>query len=127
MSAKIFLTINAVLAILYGLGFVLVPASSLAVYGVAPDPHVILSTQFFGSALLGIGVVFWFAKDFRDWDAMRGILIANVVAEIVGGLVNLWGTYQGLLNAMAWSSTIVYVLLLAGSLYCLSMGPSKQA
>ena len=66
MSAKIFLTINAVLAILYGLGFVLVPASSLAVYGVAPDPHVILSTQFFGSALLGIGVVFWFAKDFPD-------------------------------------------------------------
>jgi hypothetical protein len=127
MSAKIFLTINAVPAILYGLGFVLVPASALAVYGVASDPHVILSTQFFGSALLGIGVVFWFAKDFRDWDAMRGVLIANVVAEIVGGLVNLWGTFQGLLNAMAWSSTIVYVLLLAGSLYCLSMGPSKQA
>ena len=127
MSAKIFLTINAVVAILYGLGFLLVPASTLAVYGVAPDPHVILTTQFFGSALLGIGVVFWFAKDFRDWDAIRGVLIANVIAEIVGGLVNLRGTYQGLLNAMAWSSTIVYVLLLAGSLYCLSMGPSKQA
>jgi hypothetical protein len=127
MSTKIFLTINAVLAVLYGLGFVLFPASSLAVYGVAPEPHVILNIQFFGSALLGIGVIEWFAKDFRDWDAVRGVLIANVVADVVGGLVNLWGTFQGLLNAMAWSSTIVYVLLLAGALYCLSMGPSKQA
>ncbi len=127
MSAKIFLTISAVLAILYGLGFVLIPASSLAVYGVAPEPHVVLNTQFFGSALLGIGVILWFAKDFRDWDAVRGVLIANVVVDVVGVLINLWGTFQGLLNAMAWSSTIVYVLLLAGSIYCLSIGPSKQA
>ncbi len=127
MSAKTFLTINAVLAILYGLGFVLLPASSLAVYGVAPEPHVILNLQFFGSAILGLGVILWFARDFRDWDAVRGVLIANVVADVVGVLVNLWGTFQGLLNAMAWSSTVVYVLLLAGSIYCLSMGPSKQA
>ena len=69
----------------------------------------------------------WFAKDFRDLEAVRGVLIANVVADLVGLLLNLWATFQGLLNAVAWTSTIVYVLLLAGSLYFLVTGSRKAA
>jgi len=45
----------------------------------------------------------------------------------VGLLLNLWATFQGLLNAVAWTSTIVYVLLLAGSLYFLVTGSRKAA
>ena len=105
MSAKILLTINAVIAVLFGLAFVFMPTTLGAIYGVPPDPHTALSAQFFGSALIALGVVDWFAKDFRDWDAVRGVLIANVVGDIFGGGVNLLGTFQGLLNGMAWSST----------------------
>ena len=67
-------------------------------------------------------MILWFAKDFRDWEAVRGVLIGSVVADAVGLLINLWGTFQGLTNAMAWTSSLVYVLLLAGSLYFLSKG-----
>src|SRR5260370_24552623 len=127
MTCMTFLTINSILAILYGLAFVLIPANSFAIYGVAAEPHVILNLQFFGSALLTLAVVLWFAKDFRDWEAVRGVLIANVVGDVVGLLINLWGTFQGLINAMAWTSTIVYILLIAGSLYFLSTGSRKAA
>ncbi len=99
--------INGVLAVLYGLVFVLMPANTVALYGVAPEPHVDLNLQFFGSALLAFGVVLWFAKDFRDLEAVRGVLIATVVADVVGLLLNLWATFEGLLNAVAWTSTIV--------------------
>ena len=68
----------------------------------------------------------WLARDFRDWDAVRGVLIATVVVDIVGGGVNLLGTFQGLLNGMAWSSTVIYALLLVGALYCLSAGPEAS-
>ena len=122
MTVKAFLTINAVLAVLYGVAFVLFPGASLAIFGVASEPHVNLNLQFFGSALLALGVILWFAKDFRDWEAVRGVLIGSVVADAVGLLINLWGTFQGLTNAMAWTSSLVYVLLLAGSLYFLSKG-----
>jgi len=83
------------------------PANTVALYGVAPEPHVDLNLQFFGSALLAFGVVLWFAKDFRDLEAVRGVLIATVVADVVGLLLNLWATFEGLLNAVAWTSTIV--------------------
>ena len=126
MSAKLFLTIAAVLAILYGLAFVFIPSQMAPIYGVPLDPHTILETQFFGSALIGLGVVFWFARDFRDWDAVKGVLIATMVGSIVGGGVNLLGTFQGLINGMAWSTTVIYALLLIGSLYCLWAGPEAS-
>jgi hypothetical protein len=122
VNARSLLTIFSIVAVLFGLAFVLIPAPASAIYGVQPDPHTMLDVQFFGSALLAIGAVNWFARDFRDWDAIRGVLIANVVGCVIGGGVNLLGTFQGLLNGMAWTSTILYALLLIGCLYCLSTG-----
>jgi hypothetical protein len=126
MSAKLFLTIVAVLGFLYGLAFVFIPTQVGAIYGVPPDPQTALETQFFGSALIWLGVVLWFAKDFRDWDAVRGVLIAAAVGAIVGGGVNFLGKFEGLLNGMAWSSALVYAFVLIGSLYCLSVGPETS-
>jgi hypothetical protein len=120
MTVRTYLIINAILGILYGLAFVLTPANSLAIYGVAPQPNAILNFQFFGSALLSIGLVLWFAKEFRDWEAVRKILIAVLVGDVVGLVINLRGTFLGLSNAMSWSSTIVYALLIAGALYFIS-------
>ena len=126
MSAKLFLTIVAVLGFLYGLAFVLIPTRVGAIYGVPADPQTALEIQFFGSALIWVGVVSWLARDFRDWDAVRGVVIATAVGCIVGGGVNLLGTFQGLMNGMAWSSTVIYALLLVGALYCLSAGPEAS-
>jgi uncharacterized protein YjeT (DUF2065 family) len=127
MNAKTFLTIAAVIAVLFGLAFVLAPTAAASIYGIPADPHTALALQFFGSVLIGIAVVNWFAKDFGDWEAVRGVLIANVVGDAIGGGVNLLGTFQGLLNGMAWTSTIVYAALLIGALYCLSTGAATSA
>jgi len=118
MSSKLYLTIAAVLAILYGIGFVLIPAKMGELYGVQPEPHAILNVQYFGSALLAWGVIMWFARDL-DWAAVRGVLIGSVVGDAVGGLLSVWGISQGLVNAFGWTSVVIYVLLLLGALYFL--------
>ncbi len=127
MSTKLFLTIAAVVAVLYGLVFVLISAPFLAMYGVPPDPHTTLTAQFFGSALIGLGVVDWFARDFSDAGAVRSVLIALVVTTVVGGVIAIWGVVSGAVNALGWTSVIVYVLLLGGAGYCLSQGAPKRA
>ena len=126
MSSKLYLTIAAVLAILYGIGFVLIPAKMGELYGVQPEPHVILNVQYFGSALLAWGVILWFARDL-DWAAVRGVLIGSVVGDAVGGLLSVWGISEGLVNAFGWTSVVIYVLLLLGALYFLSPGSRKPA
>ena len=125
MSVKLYFTIASVVAVLYGLGFVLIPGSMVALYGGPMEPHVTLNVQFFGSALLALGVISWLAKDFREWDAVRGVLIGIVVTDIVGGLLSIWATITGVLNAFGWSSVIVYILLLLGALYFLWTGSQK--
>src|SRR5271163_4292499 len=84
MNAKTYLTISAVVAVLFGLAFLLAPTATASVYGVPPEPHTALNLQFFGSALIGFGAVQWFARDFRDWEAVRGILIASIIADALG-------------------------------------------
>jgi len=126
MSSKLYLTIAAVLAILYGIGFVLIPAKMGELYGVQPEPHAILNVQYFGSALLAWGVILWFARDL-DWAAVRGVLIGSVVGDAVGGLLSVRGISQGLVNAFGWTSVVIYVLLLLGGLYFLSTGSRKPA
>ena len=96
MDTKLYLTIAAIVAILFGLGFLLIPANVIPLYGVPLSPHVITNARFFGSALLAWGVITWFARDFQEWAAVRGVLIGSVVGDIVGGLVNIWGTMRGL-------------------------------
>jgi hypothetical protein len=99
MNSKLYLTIAGIIAILYGMGFVLIPEKMGDLYGVPYDPHSVLNIQFFGASLLGLGVIFWLARDFQEWAAVRGVLIGAVVADVVGGLVNTWGVTKGLFNS----------------------------
>ena len=127
MSTKIYLTIVAVLAVIYGLAFVLIPDSMLELYGVKlPQPNATLNIQFFGSALLTIGIIAWFARESGDWATVRGILIGAAVGDVVGCVISVWGTIKGLTNALGWSSVILYALLALGALYCLSTGAQSS-
>ena len=127
MSAKLYLTIAAIIAILYGIAFVLIPAEMLQPYSVQPEPHVILAIRLLGSAFLGYGLILWFARDFQDWSSVRSILIAIVVGDVIGGLVIAWGTIQGTVNTLGWLNVILYALLVLGALYCLSTGSRTLA
>jgi hypothetical protein len=127
MTAKTFLTISSIFAILYGIGFLLLPGPSIAIYGTEPESHLVLVVRYFGSALLAFGVLEWFGKDFRDWEAIRGVLIAVTVLNAVGLLLTVSGLVEGLLNATGWSSVVVNAVFLAGALYCLSAGARKLA
>jgi hypothetical protein len=127
MDARMYLTISSIIAILYAIGFLLIPGNVVLLFGGPPEPHVTLNLQYCGAALLAWGVIGWMARDFRDWDAVRGVLIGTAVGDVVLTVLNLWATYQGLLNSLSWTSTIVSVLLLLGALYCLSAGARKPA
>jgi uncharacterized membrane protein YfcA len=120
MDTRLYLTIAGIAAIVFGIGFVLMPAMLLALYGESTPPNAVLNIQFFGSSLIGVGVIAWFAKDARDSLALRAVLTGLLIGDVVGLGVNLWGTFSGVLNALAWSTTVLYVLLIAGAAYCLS-------
>ncbi len=77
MDTKLYLTIAGIIAILYGIGFLLIPEQLNVLLGGLSEPHVIYAQRVFAGAALAWGLILWFARDFRDWDAVRGVLIGS--------------------------------------------------
>jgi hypothetical protein len=126
LNTKLYLTIAAIVALLYTLAFLVIPESMSVLFSGVAEPLATLYLRFLGGANLAWGLILWFA---RDWDrhAVRGVLICSVAGLVVFIIVNIWGVTEGLLNSSAWGSTIVLVLLLIGAVYSLSTGPPRVA
>lgn len=116
MNVRTFLTTSAVIAALFGLGFVLFPQGLATLYGVRLDPIGIYVAQLFGAALLGLGIINWSARDAREMD---GVLLGNLVANATGFLVTLFGQVgqTGGINAMGWVTVALYLFLAIGHGY----------
>jgi hypothetical protein len=91
MTIKTFFSIIAVLALVHGVGFVLVPEQVAASYGMATSVSTILMARLFGAALIGLGLVFWFARGGTS-ETSRGVLIATVVGNTIGLIVVVLGS-----------------------------------
>ena len=126
MNAKLYFTVAAILAVIYGIGFLVIPADLLVLYGTpAPDARIILTAQYFGVALLGLGLTVWFVRDCPDAATVRGVLIGSAIGDVVGFVITGWGMMQGLLNATAWSSLVIYGALALGAIYLLLAAPQR--
>ena len=125
---RAFFTVIAVISLLYGLAFLAIPELLGPLYGAAPDdPNAYLNIRFFGAALLSLSLIYWCARDFTDRAAMRAVLAASLVSNGLGAGINLWAVTHGLLNALAWSSAAVQLLLVLWALGCLRAGPRGPA
>jgi hypothetical protein len=117
-----FLKAVAVVSAIYGIAGVLFPNFLLTNYGVSTEPAVILMTRFFGVTLIGWGIANWLISDCTEWIALRGLLVAAVIADAVGVAVSVAGTAAGTMNMMGWSAVVIYAVFGLGSLYFLISG-----
>jgi hypothetical protein len=116
MTIKTFFTIIAVLALVHGAGFALIPEQVAASYGMATSASTLLMARLFGAALLGLGLIFWFARDGSS-ESVRSVFIATIVGNTVGLIVVVAGTTAGTLNSMGWVAALIYLFGAAGSGY----------
>ncbi|HZD57129.1 MAG TPA: hypothetical protein VE136_10425 [Anaerolineales bacterium] len=66
MKFNTYLAIVALLSILNGLAFLLVPKTALPPYGITTDAAGILNARYFGAVALGTGVLLWLAKNTKE-------------------------------------------------------------
>ena len=125
MTIKTFFAIFAVLSVLFGIGFVLAPAQVLINYGVESSPTVALMSRLFGGTLLAMAVILWFARDFRG-EPLRGVLIGFGVSDGVNLVIATMATLAGTVNALGWTTVLIYLCGTIGAVYFLSTGQSQQ-
>jgi hypothetical protein len=122
MDTKLYLTIAAIVAVLYSLAFLVIPVQASMFFSGFAEPRAILYLRFCGAAILAWGLIVWFARDFQGWYAVRSVLIASIVGLAVNIIIAVSALVQGWLTSNAWGSTAVLVLLLVGAAYQLAVG-----
>ncbi len=119
MTYKNFLTVGAIVAFLFALGFILMPGQLMGMYNVDLDDGGMLVGRLFGAALLGFGLLNWLSRDFSEDKAKQAVVSANLASDGLGFVFMLVGQLGGVpeINGLGWSSVLVYLLLAAGFAY----------
>lgn len=114
MKLKTLMIINTIVAIVFGILFVIVPVQTYSCYNITADEHLIYMGRLFGSALVGFGILTWMARNATDSDARKAILYALFTADCIGFVVALIGQINNVVNALGWSTVAIYLLLALG-------------
>jgi len=126
MKLSNLLVINTIVALVYGIILVLTPATMLSLHGLTPSPAAELLAQYFGVAMIGIGLLTGFARNVADSEAQRAIILAMLISHVIGIIVSVLGTVSGPMNVVGWSAVAIYVLLALGFVYFQFMKPSAS-
>jgi len=127
LKLKRFLALAAIITLINGVSYTLVPGALLPNYGLPPTPAAVLGFRLFGAALLTFGLILWFLRESREWVAIRGLLIGASVGNIAGLIVSAWATLAGVMNGAGWLFVLTYGLLLLGYAYSLWALVRKQS
>jgi len=114
MKLGTLMTVNSIIAGVFGIAFVAVPARTLANYGITADAQFALVAQLFGAALLGYAVLTWTVRSAADSEALRAIVLALFVGDAIAFVIALIGQLSGVVNAFGWSTVAIYLLLALG-------------
>ena len=110
MKFKVLLTINAFLAFVSGAACVLMPAQLLAQYDVSLSPMGLVIYQFWGAALMGLGMLTWFAMRITTVALQKRIALALFVTNGLSVVMAVRGQFAGA-NASGWSTVALFLLL----------------
>jgi hypothetical protein len=114
MRLRSLLLLAGVIALAFGLAFLLLPKPTLALYGIAASPETVLVSRFFGAALVQLGMVLYLIRDVGDLRTQRGVVIGSFLGSVAGLVVALTGQFWGVVNQFGWSSVAIYGLLTLG-------------
>ena len=110
------LAVNALFALVFASGFLLVPGWMLAHYGAAGSPELMQMCRFFGAAMLGFAALAWMARN-ADRGGRRAIVTGLIISFIAGLIVSVQGQLSGAVGSLGWLTVGLYLFFAVGYTY----------
>ena len=104
----------AVLTLLLGLAWLLIPAVMLESWGVGGDAVTLYVARRYGALFFGYCTILWFAREAPASPARTAILAGGLVVSTLMAVVSAVGVLTGTVGPLVWSAAAVEVLLAAG-------------
>ena len=114
MKLKVLFIITAIVAIVFGVAFTIIPAQVYSMYGIESTAGLDYMAQLFGAALIGIGLIAWLSRNAADSDSRRAIILGFFIADGIGFVIALIGQLNEILGSLGWLTVAIYFLLSLG-------------
>jgi hypothetical protein len=118
VSPRIALLIGGAAAMLFGLALLVFPASMLAGFGLAVPTEAKVLSRDVGATLIGLGVINWMARN-ATGEALRALLVGNVVVQALELVVNGFEIFAGEIPLQAAGGLLIHLVL--GAVFVLAM------
>lgn len=114
MKLNVFMIISAIIALFFGVAFIIAPAWSLNIYGVSPDVNTEFLGRYFGASLIGIAFLTWLIRNAAPSITRHGVLVALFVSMLLGFVVSVYDKFAGNSNEFVWLNVGIYLFLAIG-------------
>lgn len=104
---------TAVVALVFGVGFYLVPGVVMSMYGITLDSAEFVA-RYLGSAFLGYAVLDYLATKLSDKSTLRTLVLVNFVVALTGLIMAIYETFAGASNQLVWLNVALYGLIAIG-------------
>jgi len=127
MKLSYWMAAKAVVEVVFGIGFVLMPTTLGGLYGMNLTPSGVLMAQLFGTAFIFGSIVLWFARNASRSDAaLQAIVLAVVISNTIGFIVTLLATLSGVWNVLGWLPVGLYLVFGLGFAYFQFIKPTAS-
>lgn len=107
---------------IFGIGFLFAPALLMGPMGVSLDETSATFARMFGSLIISIPVLMFFARRSTNSEFKKGVIYSVCVYLFVSTIVLLITQIKGLMNSLGWSIVILhFVFLLWFGYYALTI------
>jgi hypothetical protein len=114
MRLKSLFIITAIIAIVFGVLFVIIPRSMYSLYGIESNMPLNYMGELFGAALIGIALISWLSRNAPESKARSAIVLSFFIADAIGFIIALNGQLNNVVNALGWLTVAIYLLLSLG-------------
>jgi predicted membrane channel-forming protein YqfA (hemolysin III family) len=128
MKLSTFAIIVTILAALFGLAFVFIPAQMATFYGLSQDPAALWTTRYFGASLLFIAMIYWsYSHESESAKSWPKLLQFSIIYDLIQMVLTATALLSGVGNTHGWSSVVLYAVLAMASLYYLGVCKKARA
>jgi hypothetical protein len=106
------LLVYLIVEAIFGIGFLFVPTLMMDPMGVTLDETSTTFARLFGSLLISIPVLLFFARKSVSSEFKRGVVCSVFIYLLASTIILLITQVKGLMNSMGWSIVILHLLFM---------------
>jgi len=101
-----------IVEVIFGIGFLFVPGLMMDPMGVTLDETSTTFARLFGSLIISIPVLLFFARKSASSEFKRGVVYCIFIYLLASTIILLITQINGLMNAMGWSIVILHLVFM---------------